>query len=69
MPEDYNKFPYTKEARTIVNILKDYVENMEDGEADFIVGLADRMDTWGDETLISEKQIAWLRRLEDRYAK
>jgi hypothetical protein len=62
-----DKYPYTKEAQTICNILEDYLEDMEPHESDFLLGLMDRFDKWGDETRISEKQISWLRGLERKY--
>jgi hypothetical protein len=40
---------------------------MEPHESDFLLGLMDRFDKWGDETRISEKQISWLRGLERKY--
>lgn len=61
------KLEFTKEAQTAVNILTDHKERMLLSEKMFIEDLEDRFERFGDETWISEKQIAWLRRLVDYY--
>jgi hypothetical protein len=62
------KFEHTKEALTLLNILEDYMEDMEGREVTFIEGLHDRFDKYGDETFVSERQINWLRAIEGKYA-
>lgn len=63
-----DKFEFTQEAHTLVNILADHLESMEPYEREFIEGLAERFEKFGDETFVSEKQIKWLRSLERNYA-
>ena len=62
------KLEFTQEAETLLNILEDRSEDMQDYEQSFLIDLRDRFDQWGPETFISERQINWLRALEKRYA-
>lgn len=62
------KLEFTKEAESLLNILEDYSDEMQDHEQTFLIDLRERFDRWGDETYVSEKQINWLRSLESRYA-
>lgn len=62
-----DKFQFTAEAATIVNILEDHTESMKEHEADFVTDMSERLDKYGDECFVSEKQISWLRSLQERY--
>lgn len=64
-PEDFTR--HTTAAGEIVTQLADFTEQMNHHERDFVEGLAARFDQYGDRTFISDPQMAWLRRLEEKY--
>jgi len=38
-----------------------------DKEQDFVAGMVDRFEQYGERTIVSSKQLFWLRDLKDRY--
>lgn len=56
-----------KEAGTLADSLTDVVHHMKSHEREFVVQIAERYEQWGDATFVSEKQLQWLRDLEEKY--
>jgi len=51
-------------ARKCLELLALEVEGMGDREAQFVTEMQDKIDRWG----VSERQLAWLRDLVEKYA-
>ncbi len=55
------------EVRRRVGTLQDHLEQMQLHERRFVEDTANRLDTYGDTTQISGKQLFWLRDLDEKY--
>ena len=60
-------YQYTDEAIEILGKLEDCYEDLDNGSQNFVDDMTDRMEKWGDRMYVSERQIEWLRRLEDKH--
>lgn len=60
-------YQYTDEARDILAKLEDCIDELDFSSQNFVTDLSERFAQWGDRTLVSERQIQWLRDLEERY--
>lgn len=65
--QDENPLQHTVEAQGLVEQLCDLTDRMRPNEVDFIEGLNDRFDSFGERTFISDAQINWLRGLAEKY--
>ncbi len=56
-----------EEARELVDKLVDSTGDMCEREADFITSMAERLEKYGTRTVVSPKQLFWLRDLVEKY--
>lgn len=56
-----------EEVMDILEYLEDHLERMLDGERKFVEDMLGKMEAFGEEAYVSERQIDWLRKLADKY--
>lgn len=54
-------------SRKHIQRLRDYLGVMNDREREFVSGLAEAFEKYGDRTAVSPNQLFWLRDLSEKY--
>jgi hypothetical protein len=55
------------EVRKHIHYLQDHLEQMNGVERGFVERMTEQLESWGDNTRISNKQLFWLRDLSLKY--
>lgn len=57
-----------REAKELLSQLEDHHDDLKEKELEFIQGLSERIEKFGDMTIVSPRQLFWLRDIRDRVA-